>query len=89
MSIKDIANFTVLLLLFMYIFTLIGMELFSNYIKFDSDENVINPNDPSGESPEWNYDDFLSGFSSVFILVMTEVSFHLFFKMFVFRIGIG
>lgn len=73
MSIKDIANFTVLLFIFMYIFTLIGMELFSNFIKFDDNENVVNYTDPNGESPEWNYDDFLSGFTSVFIIAMTEV----------------
>lgn len=73
MSIKDIGNFAVLLFIFLYIFTLVGMELFANQVKFDGDGNVVPFTDPSGESEQWNYDDFLNAFSSVFIVTMTEV----------------
>lgn len=39
-SLKDIASFSVLLFLFLYTFTLLGLELYANQIKFDSDGNV-------------------------------------------------
>ena len=40
-SLKDISNFSVLLFLFMYIFALLGMELFANIALYDEDENLI------------------------------------------------
>jgi len=40
-SLKGIGNFSVLLLLFMYIFALLGMELFANITVYDEDENLI------------------------------------------------
>lgn len=40
-SLKDISNFSVLLLLFMYIFALLGMELFANITLNDADGNLI------------------------------------------------
>jgi len=38
---KDIGNFGVLLFLFLYIYSLLGMQLFANYIRFDEDEVII------------------------------------------------
>ena len=35
---KDISNFSVLLFIFMFIYSLLGMELFAYKVKFD-DEN--------------------------------------------------
>lgn len=40
-SLKKIANFGVLLLLFMFIFALLGMELFANITLYDEDENLV------------------------------------------------
>ena len=40
-SFKDISQFSLLLLLFMYIFALLGMELFANTALYDADENLI------------------------------------------------
>jgi len=40
-SMKDIGNFGVLLFLFLYIYSLLGMQLFANYIRFDEDEVII------------------------------------------------
>ena len=40
-SLKAISNFSLLLLLFMYIFALLGMELFANVALVDGDENLI------------------------------------------------
>ena len=41
MTIKPIANFSMLLLLFMYIFALLGMELFANIALIDGEDNLI------------------------------------------------
>jgi hypothetical protein len=35
LSLKDIANFSVLLVLFLFTFTLLGLELFAGKVKFD------------------------------------------------------
>lgn len=40
-SLKDIGNFSMLLLLFMYIFALLGMELFANIALIDGDDNLV------------------------------------------------
>jgi len=40
-SMKDISNFSLLLILFMYIFALLGMELFANAALVDEDDNLI------------------------------------------------
>ena len=40
-SLKDISNFSLLLLLFMYIFALLGMELFANIALVDEDDNLV------------------------------------------------
>jgi len=40
-SLKDISNFSLLLILFMYIFALLGMELFANGALVDGDDNLI------------------------------------------------
>jgi hypothetical protein len=37
MSLKDIGYFSVLLFLFMFIISLLGMELFANECRFDED----------------------------------------------------
>ena len=41
LSLKDISNFSLLLLLFMYIFALLGMELFANIALVDGDDNLV------------------------------------------------
>ena len=40
-SFKDIGSFSLLLFLFMYIFALLGMELFANIALIDGDDNLI------------------------------------------------
>ena len=40
-SLKDISNFSLLLILFMYIFALLGMELFANNALVDADDALI------------------------------------------------
>ncbi len=44
-------------------YTLIGLELFSNSVKFNFDESeVVDPKDPKGISPRNNFDDFYHAF---------------------------
>lgn len=40
MSLKDIGNFSVLLFLFLFTYTLLGMEIFANKVKFDDQGNI-------------------------------------------------
>ena len=37
MTIRDVSNFAVLLILFMYILALVGMQIFANRLRFDAD----------------------------------------------------
>jgi hypothetical protein len=51
---KDISNFSVLLALFVFIYSLLGMELFAYRVKFDENDVV----DENGQSPRTNFDEF-------------------------------
>jgi voltage-dependent calcium channel L type alpha-1D len=51
----DISHFTIILFLFMYIYSLLGMELFAYKAKFDDSGNI----DPDGQSEDTNFDSFL------------------------------
>lgn len=62
-SIKDISNFSVLLFLFIFIYTLLGMELYAYRCYFD--ENNV-PVSSGGNSPRENFNYFLMGFNTVF-----------------------
>lgn len=62
-SLRDISSFSVLLLLLIFMYTLVGLELFSNSVKFNYDESEVVPaTDPSGISPRNNFDDFYHSF---------------------------
>jgi hypothetical protein len=52
--------FTILTLLFLFIYALLGMELFAHLIKFD------------GESPRQNYDDFIHAFIAIFSVTIGD-----------------
>lgn len=67
-TVKSIFPFIICLLLFMYIFTLMGMQFFSGNIKF----NDLDQPDPDGESPRYNFDRFDKAFLSVFIIFTGE-----------------
>jgi len=40
-SMKDIGNFGVLLFLFLYIYSLLGMQLFANNVRFDDEDAIV------------------------------------------------
>jgi hypothetical protein len=68
-SLKDISNFSVLLFLFMFTYTLLGMEMFAYYVKYDINNEVSE----NGVSPRANFDTFLIGLTTVFIVLIGEV----------------
>ena len=65
---KDVATFSILLGLFMFTYTLLGLELFGNKAKFNSSGNV----DPNGSSQMYNFDTFINSFSTVFIVITND-----------------
>ena len=69
MSIGDIGNFSILLFLFLFTYTLFGMELYADKIKFDSQGNVDLVN---GQSVRENFDTFIEGFISIFLVLIGD-----------------
>lgn len=67
-TMKDIRNITVLMVLVMFTFTLLGMELFSNKVKIHEDQDLA----ASGDSPRANFDSFLMAFTTIFIVLTGE-----------------
>ena len=67
-TIKAIFPFIVCLCLFMYIFTLMGMQFFAGKIKFNENAQP----DSNGKSPRYNFDTINEGFLSVFLLLTGE-----------------
>ena len=77
----DISSFTVILLLFMYIAALLGMEMFAYSVFYDVDGEVVLGKSNiqaafvEGEELNWPRDNFNNIFSSlvtVFIVIMAE-----------------
>lgn len=65
---KDISNFSVLLFIFMFIYSLLGMELFAYSVKFDADGH---PSE-DGTFPDSTFNTFLEAFVSVFIILAND-----------------
>jgi hypothetical protein len=74
-SLKDMSSFAVLLFLFMFTYSLLGMELFAFRIK-ESEHVVDEYGGGGGEksfySPRANFDSFLSAFTTIFIVLIGE-----------------
>jgi len=68
-TIKDVWNFTVLLAVFCFTFSLFGMELFAEKMKFNSENR---PDIENGASPRLNFDNFFNSFTEVFLLLQGE-----------------
>jgi len=102
-TLKHIWNFSVLMLIFMFIFTLLGMELYGHKIKYndyDASEVVTVSETQHGVSPRVNFDDFMNGFMTIFIIfigedwnavmydhVRVQGKYHILFFIFLFIIG--
>ena len=68
LCLQDVSYFSVLLLLFMFIFTLIGMELFAYKLRFTGNDVDLD----HGISPRNNFDDFLHAFVSVYAALVGD-----------------
>ena len=69
MSIKSIGNYVILLLLFFYVYALLGMQFFAGALKFDENGNVDNKN---GSSPRENFDNIGWSFLTIFKLLIGD-----------------
>ena len=65
---KDISNFSVLLFLFIFTYSILGMELFANRVKFDDNGFPSK----TGQSPRGNFDNILSSTTSIFIVLVGD-----------------
>lgn len=72
-TLGEIQYFAVLVLLFMFIETLLGMELFAYNVKYNNadKEEVVLKTEP-GEYPRPNFNTFLDGFMMIFIVFIGE-----------------
>ena len=71
-TLKDIVNFFVLLIIVVFVFSLLGIELFNNYARFDRFENLVAVDDPNGLPPRENFDSFEDSCVSVFVCLIGE-----------------
>ena len=72
-TLKDIRNFTVLMLLFMFIYTLLGMELYAYKAVFTNDDlESVAEEGEDGIFPRANFNTFLTGFTTIFIVFIGE-----------------
>lgn len=73
-SIVKIGSFSVLLVLIIFTFTVLGMQLFSYQLKFNEKNEAVNYFSPKIPQqvytyPDSNFNNFLNGFISVFIVI--------------------
>lgn len=79
-TLKDISNFSVLMFIFMFIYILLGMEIYAYRVKYNNDDlefpltteegEKVKPHD--GHYPRANFNDFWSGLITVFIVLIGE-----------------
>ena len=69
-TLNDITNFAIFLSLFIFIFTLLSMEMFAYRAKLNPDTLEIDT--VNGVSPTFNFDNFLNSFSLVFIILTND-----------------
>jgi hypothetical protein len=65
----DIGNFSILLFLLVFIYTLLGLEMFSYQVAFNEQNEYDLEN---GTPPEANFNTFLSACTSVFIVLAND-----------------
>lgn len=67
----DVSVFSLLLLMFMLIFTLLGMELFGHKVRFENDKPV-DPDLGIGLSPRPNFDNIGMGITTIFAVAIGD-----------------
>lgn len=65
-TLKDVANFSVLMMLFMFSFALFGMELYGYKVKYTADDKM---DLTFGEPPANNFDTLYSSLTTVFVVL--------------------
>ena len=66
---KDVGTFSILMFLFMFVFSLLGMNMYAFKVKFAPDNSLDLIN---GESPESNFDTLLNAFATVFVVLTAD-----------------
>ena len=83
LTLLDVRTFSVLLAIFIFIFMLLGMELFGHKIKFNSNNEPLHSinrdkhsqahrDNEIGESPRANFDTWYNGFVTIFIVFIGD-----------------
>lgn len=70
-TVVDVGNFGLLLLLFMFIYSLIGLQFFANHFHFDEDGEVIGIGREGYDDahvPRSNFDTLLNAFTTIFVV---------------------
>lgn len=68
-TLLDIGNFGMLLVLFMYIYALVGLQFFANRFHFDEDGVAVGIGEPgyhTAEVPRSNFDSLMNAFTTIF-----------------------
>lgn len=68
-TLVDTGAFSVILLLFVFTYTILGLEMFAGKGKFNSNGEIDLEN---GISPPLNFDDFLNSFFTSFVIVTND-----------------
>lgn len=68
-TINDVSNFAVLLFLFIFTYSLLGMEMFSYEAKFNANDELDLIN---GSFPDSTFNEFIEAFVSVFIVLAND-----------------
>ncbi|TMW68744.1 hypothetical protein Poli38472_006212 [Pythium oligandrum] len=71
-TIQEIGNFSVLLLLFMYIYALIGMQVFGNRFRFDEYGYPVSHTESAAYIPRANFDTILWSMVTIFQVLTGE-----------------
>lgn len=70
---REIRTFAILLLIFILVFALLGMELYGHRVHFkDDDKSYVVKNKKTGVPPRINFNDLLNAFVSIFIIFIGE-----------------
>ena len=71
-TVREVAYFLVLLFIIMFIFALLGMELYGTRVRFATDGSVLESDDEPSEAPRPNFDTFYMAMTTIFILFIGE-----------------
>ena len=68
-TLKDVSTFSILLFLFIIVYSLLGMEMFAFKAKFDLAGNIDMEN---GIDPPANFNNILEAFTTVFVVLTND-----------------